>query len=163
MAVNKPYMRRINLVGYSDRPSVCGSEKIKYTASSEFETYKANLVQLIHGEINPAGHDFKEIENNPPKIRHNKVIAKTRMFARMSKLHIPKSFILFSHLQCKHGLGQRSHYQNQTRELFRRGQWMAQSALSAWILMETHLLGLARALFPSESRLITYCEMEYSI
>ena len=49
MAVNKPYMHRIDLVGYSDRPSACASEKINFTVSSEFETYKANLVRLIHG------------------------------------------------------------------------------------------------------------------
>ena len=66
MAVKRPDSDRKELLGYSDRPNTCGGERIQFMVSSEFENYQANLVRLIHGDTNPAGPGFKEIEIDSP-------------------------------------------------------------------------------------------------
>lgn len=66
MAVKRPDSGRKELLGYSDRPNTRGGERIQFMVSSEFENYQANLVRLIHGDTNPAGPGFKEIEIDSP-------------------------------------------------------------------------------------------------
>lgn len=52
----------LKLVGYTDRLSVAPGEVIAFMVSSEFPRYRADLVQLIHGDINPLGPGFKSRE-----------------------------------------------------------------------------------------------------
>lgn len=62
MSIKRPDVKRAELLGYTDRPSVCGGEKIQFMVSSEFDSYEACLVRLVHGDTNPSGPGFKEIE-----------------------------------------------------------------------------------------------------
>jgi N,N-dimethylformamidase len=51
----------MQIVGYSDKLSVRPGEQINFMVSCEgAETYSADIVQLIHGDTNPAGPGFKE-------------------------------------------------------------------------------------------------------
>ncbi len=49
----------MRLVGYADRLSVAPGERIAFMVSSELPMYHAEIVQLIHGDPNPAGPGFK--------------------------------------------------------------------------------------------------------
>ena len=49
------------IMGYSDKISVCPGETIKFMVSCEGEkTYRARLVQVIHGDTTPSGPGYKE-------------------------------------------------------------------------------------------------------
>ena len=49
------------IMGYSDKISVCPGETIKFMVSCEGEkSYRARLVQIIHGDTAPAGPGYKE-------------------------------------------------------------------------------------------------------
>ena len=50
----------MKVVGYGDRFSVAVGEKIRFMVSCTEDTYKADVVRLIHGDTNPAGPGFKE-------------------------------------------------------------------------------------------------------
>ena len=52
----------MKLTGYGDRFSVRPGETITFHVHSVTPTYQARLVQLIHGDENPIGPGFKEIE-----------------------------------------------------------------------------------------------------
>lgn len=60
MAIKRPDAKRAELLGYSDRPSACPGENMQFMVSSEFTSYEASLVRLIHGDTNNAGPGFKE-------------------------------------------------------------------------------------------------------
>ena len=49
----------MKLVGYTDRLSVAPGENISFMVSSEPATYRADVVELIHGDVNPAGPGLK--------------------------------------------------------------------------------------------------------
>ena len=49
----------MKLVGYTDRMSVPPGESIAFMVSSELPNYRADIVQLIHGDPNPRGPGFK--------------------------------------------------------------------------------------------------------
>jgi len=49
----------LRLVGYADRLSVAPGETIAFMVSAQVPTYRADLVQLVHGDTNPAGPGFK--------------------------------------------------------------------------------------------------------
>jgi N,N-dimethylformamidase len=49
------------IMGYSDKISVCPSETIRFMVSCEkASNYKARLVRIIHGDTNPEGPGYKE-------------------------------------------------------------------------------------------------------
>jgi N,N-dimethylformamidase len=48
------------LSGYADRVSVQPGDTIKFMVSSEVPRYRADIVRVIHGDINPRGPGFKE-------------------------------------------------------------------------------------------------------
>ncbi len=49
--------------GYTDRISVAPGERIRFMVSCQgVERYRADIVRLIHGDLNPAGPGFKEAE-----------------------------------------------------------------------------------------------------
>jgi len=49
------------IMGYSDKISVCPGETIKFMVSCEGEkSYRARLVQIIHGDTSPEGPGYKE-------------------------------------------------------------------------------------------------------
>ena len=50
----------MDVVGYTDRPSVKVGETLKFMVSSRHPTYRADIVRLIHGDPNPAGPGLKE-------------------------------------------------------------------------------------------------------
>src|SRR5262249_25338232 len=56
----------MNLVGYTDRLSVASGETIQFMVSSVHRTYRADIVRLIHGDANPLGPGFKEVEVTTP-------------------------------------------------------------------------------------------------
>ena len=59
MSDTQPGMLRIT--GYSDRLSVRPGDDITfYVHSEENEAYRADIVQLIHGDTSPEGPGFKE-------------------------------------------------------------------------------------------------------
>ena len=45
----------MDVVGYTDRPSVKAGETVKFMVSSREATYRADIVRLIHGDPNPIG------------------------------------------------------------------------------------------------------------
>lgn len=49
----------MKIVGYADRFSVHQGEGINFMVSSEAPRYRARVVRLIHGDVNPAGPGFK--------------------------------------------------------------------------------------------------------
>src|SRR5205823_13919649 len=52
--------RTVKVVGYSDPLSVAPGETIRFMVSCEEPGYRAEIVRLIHGDLNPAGPGFKE-------------------------------------------------------------------------------------------------------
>jgi len=60
----KPDM--LQLIGYADRLSVQPGETIQFMVSSKLPRYQADLVRLIHGDVNPNGPGFKEIVIDSP-------------------------------------------------------------------------------------------------
>ena len=50
----------MDLVGYADRLSVAPGEMIRFMVSCGRETYRVDIVRLIHGDENPSGPGFKE-------------------------------------------------------------------------------------------------------
>ena len=50
----------MKVVGYGDRFSVAVGEKIRFMVSCTEDTYKADIVRLIHGNTNPAGPGYNE-------------------------------------------------------------------------------------------------------
>src|SRR5205823_13364490 len=53
----------IEIHGYSDEIAVAPGERIRFMVScTGAESYRADVVRLIHGDTNPAGPGFKEEE-----------------------------------------------------------------------------------------------------
>ena len=50
----------MEIVGYTDRLSVPQGGKIRFMVSCELPSYRADIVRLIHGDVNPKGPGFKE-------------------------------------------------------------------------------------------------------
>ena len=51
----------LKIVGYADRFSVRPGETIRFMVSSELaEVYRADIVRIIHGDVNPDGPGYKE-------------------------------------------------------------------------------------------------------
>ena len=50
----------MDIVGYADRYSVRAGETIRFMVSCKLPSYKADVVRLIHGDVNPEGPGFKE-------------------------------------------------------------------------------------------------------
>ena len=50
----------MKIVGYTDRLSVQPGETIRFMVSCELPKYQADIVRLIHGDVNPKGPGFKE-------------------------------------------------------------------------------------------------------
>ena len=48
------------LTGYTDKLSVEPGERIRFMVSTDFPSYSARLVRLVHGDPNPAGPGFRE-------------------------------------------------------------------------------------------------------
>ena len=49
------------IVGYSDRISAAPGDKIKFMVScSEAKSYRAEIVRIIHGDVNPKGPGYRE-------------------------------------------------------------------------------------------------------
>jgi N,N-dimethylformamidase len=48
------------VLGYADRFSVAPGESIRFMVSCEAPSFRAQLVRLIHGDLNPAGPGYKE-------------------------------------------------------------------------------------------------------
>ena len=63
-AAQKPDM--LQLIGYADRLSVQPGETIQFMVSSKLPRYQADLVRLIHGDVNPNGPGLKEIVIDSP-------------------------------------------------------------------------------------------------
>ena len=56
-------MTTLGITGYSDRISVQPGQTIKFHVHSErSESYRADIVRLIHGDTNPDGPGYKEEE-----------------------------------------------------------------------------------------------------
>jgi N,N-dimethylformamidase len=51
----------LKITGYADRISARPSETIEFKVNCEHPNYRADLVRLICGDVNPAGPGFKEI------------------------------------------------------------------------------------------------------
>ena len=52
----------LHLLGYSDRLSVAPGQTIRFMVSCDRPEYEARLVRLIHGDENPDGRGFKQVE-----------------------------------------------------------------------------------------------------
>src|SRR5262245_34430497 len=56
----------MNIVGYTDRLSAAPGETVRFMVSSSHLTYRGDIVRLIHGDENPQGPGFKEVEIAAP-------------------------------------------------------------------------------------------------
>ena len=57
----------LRITGYSDCYSLCPGDTIKFFVNSEKgESYRADIVRMIHGDTNPAGPGFKVEELDTP-------------------------------------------------------------------------------------------------
>lgn len=56
----------LRLLGYSDRLSVEPGQTIRFMVSCEHPEYESRLVRLVHGDENPAGPGFKQVEIPSP-------------------------------------------------------------------------------------------------
>ena len=52
----------LKVVGYSDPLSVAPGELLRFMVSSTEPSYEAQLVRLVHGDLNPEGPGYKEHE-----------------------------------------------------------------------------------------------------
>src|SRR5688572_12241462 len=52
----------IPLLGYSDRLTAAPGDTIRFMVSCDAPEYQSRLVRLIHGDTNPAGPGFKQLE-----------------------------------------------------------------------------------------------------
>ena len=70
------------IMGYSDKISVCPDETIRFMVScnGQSSSYRARLVQIIHGDINPEGPGYKEREVEAP-FAGTKTARKQEIFA----------------------------------------------------------------------------------
>jgi N,N-dimethylformamidase len=52
----------MRILGYCDRPSVAPGEELDFYVScaEELDTYRADIVRLVHGDLDPVGPGFKE-------------------------------------------------------------------------------------------------------
>ena len=50
----------MDIVGYADRYSVRAGDTIRFMVSCKLPSYSADVVRLIHGDLNPEGPGFKE-------------------------------------------------------------------------------------------------------
>ena len=50
----------MDIVGYADRFSVRAGDTIRFMVSCKLPSYQADIVRLIHGDLNPEGPGFKE-------------------------------------------------------------------------------------------------------
>ena len=50
----------MDIVGYADRFSVRAGDTIRFMVSCKLPNYNADVVRLIHGDLNPDGPGFKE-------------------------------------------------------------------------------------------------------
>ena len=50
----------MNLVGYTDRLTAAPGDTVRFMVSSQHPRFRADLVQLIHGDESPAGPGYKE-------------------------------------------------------------------------------------------------------
>ncbi|MBM4407719.1 MAG: LamG domain-containing protein [Chloroflexi bacterium] len=50
------------LVGYTDRLGAAPGETIRFMVSSDHARYRSRMVRLIHGDTNPDGPGFKQVE-----------------------------------------------------------------------------------------------------
>ncbi len=52
----------LRLLGYSDRLTVAPGDTIRFMVSCDHPEYESRLVRLIHGDTNPEGPGFKQVE-----------------------------------------------------------------------------------------------------
>lgn len=52
----------MRLLGYTDRLGAAPGDTIRFMVSCDYPSYRARLVRLIHGDTNPAGPGFKQVE-----------------------------------------------------------------------------------------------------
>src|SRR5438876_7514758 len=50
----------IPLIGYADRLSAQPGERIRFMVSSDFKSYRASIVRMIHADSNNIGPGYKE-------------------------------------------------------------------------------------------------------
>jgi len=50
----------MQIVGYADRFSAQPGDTIRFMVSSKHQSYRADIVRLIHGDLNPEGPGYKE-------------------------------------------------------------------------------------------------------
>jgi len=52
----------LRLLGYTDRLTAAPGDTIRFMVSCDHPAYRARLVRLIHGDTNPAGPGFRQVE-----------------------------------------------------------------------------------------------------
>ena len=52
----------LRLLGYSDRLTAAPGDTIRFMVSCDAPEYESRLVRLIHGDTNPEGPGFKQVE-----------------------------------------------------------------------------------------------------
>ncbi|MCY3958535.1 MAG: LamG domain-containing protein [Chloroflexi bacterium] len=77
----------MNLVGYTDRLTAAPGDTVRFMVSSQHPRYRADLVQLIHGDESPAGPGYKERE--VPSAINGHYPGRSKPIHSGSYVHIP--------------------------------------------------------------------------
>lgn len=77
----------MNLVGYTDRLTAAPGDTIRFMVSSHHPRYRADLVQLIHGDESPAGPGYKE--RKVPSAINGHYPGRSKPIHSGSYVHIP--------------------------------------------------------------------------
>ena len=77
----------MNLVGYTDRLTAAPGDTVRFMVSSQHPRFRADLVQLIHGDESPAGPGYKE--RHVPSAINGHYPGRSKPIHSGSYVHIP--------------------------------------------------------------------------
>ena len=84
----------MNLVGYTDRLTAAPGDTVRFMVSSQHPRYRADLVQLIHGDESPAGPGYKE--RQVPSAINGHYPGRSKPIHSGSYVHVPAHPVLDS-------------------------------------------------------------------
>ena len=94
----------MRLLGYTDRLSVAPGESVRFMVSCDHAEYDARLVRLLHGDTNPAGPGFRQLEV-PSEIdgtkpgKHEQIHSGSYVEIPLTGARLDSSFTFFAFVQ----------------------------------------------------------------
>ena len=82
----------MKVVGYTDRWSAAPGEKLSFMVSCQEPSYRASIVRLVHGDINPQGPGFKD--EPVPTAVDGEYRGRTQLLHKGSYVQVPDAPLL---------------------------------------------------------------------